>query len=211
MRYLSRSEPVPLAPSCCSPRQEVGFEDIRSIVLIGTNTLSRWKVRWVGKVLSPFAPTVGLSLEMPHPKSTIDRGLPWLIGLAAIAMVLVTVLSGRTPHLPGIALESKPLFLIERGGAALMVLIVIVTVLSRGLKGELPTGFSALGSSVRYAETVAEATKSSENAAAELVERLDKHDAALAEQDERLDDLAQRIVAIPALVSFKQPPDPPGR
>jgi hypothetical protein len=112
--------------------------------------------------------------EIPGPTSRIDRGLPWLIVLAAIPMVLVTVLSGRTPHLPGIALESKPLFLMERADAVLIVLIVIVTVLSRGLKGELPTGFSALGNSVRYAETVAEATTSSEDAAAHLKTRLDE-------------------------------------
>jgi hypothetical protein len=38
MRYPSRTEPVGLEASRCSPRQRVRFEGIQSIVLIGTNT-----------------------------------------------------------------------------------------------------------------------------------------------------------------------------
>jgi hypothetical protein len=191
--------------------REVGVDANPSIVLIGTNTRLDRKVRRVAKVLSPPVQPVGLRAEMPHPKSRIDRGLPWLIVLAAIAMVLATVLSGRTPHLPGIAIESKPLFLIERAGAVLIVLIVIVTVLSRGLKGELPTAFSALGSSLRYAETVAEATTSSEDAAARFETRLDDQDAILAGLTESVNDLVINVDAIVAVEDSKQPPNPPRR
>ncbi|MGA9316053.1 MAG: hypothetical protein WBV77_15660 [Solirubrobacteraceae bacterium] len=124
-------------------------------------------------------------------------------------MVLVTALSGRTPHLPGIALESKPLFLIERAGAVLIVLILIVTVLSRGLKGELPTGFSALGSSVRYAETVAEATTSSEATAAELVASLNKQNAELSLQREQLIALGATVEELLATAPPKRSSTPP--
>ena len=101
--------------------------------------------------------------------------------------------------------------LVERGGAVVAALIVVTGLVGRTLRRELPTGFSATTGSLTYTEKVEAAASSSDTIAAGLIARLDKHDAALAEQEEKLDDLAQRTVAIAAEEEPKQPPDPPGR
>jgi hypothetical protein len=106
--------------------------------------------------------------------SRVDRALPWVAGAATVAGVLITALSGVPARLPGIALDSSALFVAERGVAVIAVLIAAVTLVGRTLKRELPTGFSATTGSVMYAATIAEATTSSEAAAAELVEDLAK-------------------------------------
>jgi hypothetical protein len=124
-----------------------------------------------------------------------------------LAGVLVTACSAVPPRLPGIALDSTPLFLVERGGAVVAALIVVTGLVGRTLKGELPTGFSTGTGSLTYTE----AASSSDTIAAGLIERLDEQDAVLAGQEERLDELTQRTVAIAAEEEPKQPPDPPGR
>jgi hypothetical protein len=156
--------------------------------------------------------------EMPDPKSRVDRSLPWVALIAAIAGVLITALSGRTPHLPGIALESKPLFLIERGGAVVVVLILIVTVLGRTLNRELPNAISPATGAIKYAETVAKAATSSENAATRLETRLDKQDANLSDLQsivvplrETVDRLVDSVAEIAAFVQSDQTDDPPKR
>jgi hypothetical protein len=128
-----------------------------------------------------------------------------------LAGVLVTAFSAVPARLPGIALDATPLFLVERGGAVVAALIVVTGLVGRTLRRELPTGFSATTGSLTYTEKVEAAASSSDTIAAGLIARLDKHDAALAEQEEKLDDLAQRTVAIAAEEEPKQPPDPPGR
>ena len=60
------------------------------------------------------------------------------------------------------------------------------TLLGRTLNRELPIGFSATTGSVTYAATVADATMSSETAAADLQTRLD-------EQDARIDNLSRTV------------------
>ena len=137
----------------------------------------------------------------------VDRGLPWAAAVWVLAGVLVTSFSAVPARLPGIALDSTPLFLLERGGAVVASLIVVTGLVGRTLKGELPTGFSTGTGALTYAE----AASSSDTIAAGLIERLDEQDAVLAEQDERLDELTQRTVAIAAEEEPKQPPDPPGR
>ena len=138
----------------------------------------------------------------------VDRGLPWAAAVWVLAGVLVTSFSAVPARLPGIALDSTPLFLLERGGAVVASLIVVTGLVGRTLKGELPTGFSTGTGALTYAEAGA---SSSDTIAAGLIERLDEQDAVLAEQDERLDELTQRTVAIAAEEEPKQPPDPPGR
>jgi len=137
----------------------------------------------------------------------VDRGLPWAAAVSVLAGVLVTACSAVPARLPGIALDSTPLFLVERGGAVVAALIVVTGLVGRTLRRELPTGFSATTGSLTYTE----AASSSDTIAAGLIARLDKHDAALAEQEEKLDDLAQRTVAIAAEEEPQQPPNPPGR
>jgi hypothetical protein len=127
-----------------------------------------------------------------------------------LAGVLVTAFSGVPLRLPGIALDSTPLFLVERGGAVVASLIVVTGLVGRTLKRELPTGFSPATGSLTYTEKVEEAASSSDTIAAGLITRLDKQDAALARQWERVDELAQGIAAITVVEQSKQPPDPPG-
>lgn len=131
--------------------------------------------------------------------------------VSVLAGVLVTAFSAVPARLPGIALDSTPLFLVERGGAVVASLIVVTGLVGRTLKRELPTGFSPATGSLTYTEKVEEAASSSDTIAAGLIARLDKHDAALARQEERLDELAQGIAAITVVEQSKQPPDPPGR
>jgi hypothetical protein len=137
----------------------------------------------------------------------VDRGLPWAAAVSVLAGVLVTACSAVPGRLPGIALDSTPLFLVERGGAVVAALIVVTGLVGRTLRRELPTGFSATTGSLTYTE----AASSSDTIAAGLIERLDEQDAALNGQVERLDELAEGIAAITALVKSKQPPDPPRR
>jgi hypothetical protein len=140
----------------------------------------------------------------------VDRGLPWAAAVSVLAGVLVTAFSGVPLRLPGIALDSTPLFLVERGGALVASLIVVTGLVGRTLKRELPTGFSPATGSLTYTEKVEEAASSSDTIAAGLITRLDKQDAALARQWERVDELAQGIAAITVVEQSKQPPDPPG-
>jgi hypothetical protein len=128
-----------------------------------------------------------------------------------LAGVLVTACSAVPARLPGIALYSTPLFLVERGGAVVASLIVVTGLVGRTLRRELPTGFSATTGSLTYTEKMEAAASSSDTAAAVVKARLDEHDADLSRQRERVDELAQGIAAIAALVTSKQPPDPPGR
>jgi predicted membrane chloride channel (bestrophin family) len=126
-------------------------------------------------------------------------------------MVLVTVLSGRTSHLPGIALESRPLLLIERGVAVLAALVVAITLVARTFKRELPTGLSTAIASVKYAETVEAAASSTDATMAELKARLDEQDAKELMQDQKLTTLTNLLAAIAAVVRADERPNPPGR
>jgi hypothetical protein len=155
----------------------------------------------VGMVLPPHR------RAFPGLARGVDRGLPWAAAVSVLAGVLVTAFSAVPARLPGIALDSTPLFLVERGGAVVAALIVVTGLVGRTLKGELPTGFSTGTGSLTYAE----AASSSDTIAAGLIERLDEQDAVLAEQDERLDELTQRTVAIAAEEEPQQPPEEPGR
>lgn len=141
----------------------------------------------------------------------VDRGLPWAAAVSVLAGVLVTACSAVPPRLPGIALDSTPLFLVERGGAVVASLIVVTGLVGRTLKRELPTGLSPATGSLTYTEKVEDAASSSDTAAAVLKARLDKQDADLLRQGERLDELAEGIAAIAAAEKSKQSPNPPGR
>jgi hypothetical protein len=147
--------------------------------------------------------------NMPDSKSRIDRSLPWLIVLATVVAVLAAALAQRTPHLPGIALESRPLFLIERATTGVIALILLVTLVTRGLKGDLPTGFSTAAGAIKYAETVEAATTSSDATAAELAEELAEERSELAALNTTVDRLANSVAEIRAVVLPELPQDPP--
>jgi len=142
----------------------------------------------------------------------VDRGLPWAAAVSVLAGVLVTACSAVPARLPGIALDSTPLFLVERGGAVVAALIVVTGLVGRTLRRELPTGFSATTGSLTYTEKVEEAASSSDTAAAVLEARLDKQDAGLSllrEQVGELTNTVDAVVAVVAVVGSKQPTDPP--
>lgn len=111
----------------------------------------------------------------------VDRTLPWVAGASAIAGVLITALSSLPAHLPGIALDSPALFVVERGGAAIAVVIALTTLLARTLKRELPIGFSPTTGSVTYATTVESAAHSSDAAVARLVAHESEQDSEIAD------------------------------
>jgi hypothetical protein len=58
---------------------------------------------------------------------------------------LVTVLGGRSEHLPDVALGSVVLLEIERVAVATVALALIVTVVVRSTEGKLPTRFGSDG------------------------------------------------------------------
>jgi hypothetical protein len=70
----------------------------------------------------------------------VDRTLPFLAATSVLAGVAITALSSIPVRLPGIALDSTALFLLERGGAVVATLIVVTTLIGRTLNRELPTG-----------------------------------------------------------------------
>lgn len=142
----------------------------------------------------------------------VDRSLPWIAGGSALAGVLVTALSDVPAHLPGIALDSSALFLVERGGAVVAALIVATGLVGRTLKRELPTGFSPATGSLTYSDKIVEAASASDAAAAALKARLDKQDADLARQSENIGKLARALDGLLAEVEkLRRPPDPPAR
>jgi hypothetical protein len=71
--------------------------------------------------------------------------------LGAVMLILicgvsvVTVLGGRTEHLPDVALGSVALLEIERVAVATVALALVVTVVVRSAEGKLPTRFSSDG------------------------------------------------------------------
>jgi hypothetical protein len=164
-------------------------------------------------MLSTLLGTVGVSFEMPNdmpgPTSRVDKTLPWVAVAWVIGATLITVLARVPTRLPAIAMSSTFVFLLERGFVVLALFVGATTIVSRGLKSELPRALSTLIGPLEYAQRVAEATTSSEDAAAHLKARLDEHDAVLARQEEKLDELTEGFTALAALVKSKQPPDPP--
>lgn len=149
------------------------------------------------------------------PTRDVDRILPWVAGASAIAGVLITALAGLPARLPGIALDSPALFVVERGGAAIAVVIAVTTLLARTLKRELPIAFSPTTGSVSYATTVEGAAHSSDAVVARLIERESKQDAELADLQDAvvqlqgmIDRLAHATAEMPA-IARSEPRNPP--
>jgi hypothetical protein len=111
---------------------------------------------------------------------------------AALAALAITVLSGVPHPLPGIALGSVSLFYIERGVVVFAALVVGVSLLARGLRGELPSQVSTTG--LTYPESLERAVSSSDEALTALSARLDRLDADLEKRDEVLRLLAGQVL-----------------
>jgi hypothetical protein len=65
--------------------------------------------------------------------------------MVAIGAGFVTVLTGSPPRLPDVALNSTVLFHLERVVALLSVSLVLVVVITRTWRGDLPDEISAQG------------------------------------------------------------------
>lgn len=123
----------------------------------------------------------------------VQRTLPWVAVSAAVAGILITALSGIPERLPGIALSSTPLFLVERGGTVIAALIVVTTLVGRTLGRQLPTGLSTPTGSITYAQTLAEAA-SSPNATLEA--SLEEHETVLRRHGKEISELGEIVAAV---------------
>lgn len=136
----------------------------------------------------------------------VDGSLPWVAGGATAAGILITSLSGVPAHLPGIALDSTPLFLVERGSAVVAALIVATGLVGRTLKRELPTGFSPATGAVTYPDKVKAAASASDAAAKALNKRLDKLEADAEEQKAETATLVRTLKGVTAEIQDKTAP-----
>jgi len=136
----------------------------------------------------------------------VDGSLPWVAGGATTAGILITSLSGVPAHLPGIALDSTSLFLVERGGAVVAALIVATGLVGRTLKRELPTGFSPATGAVTYPDKVKAAASASDAAAKALSKRLNKLETDAEEQKAETATLVRTLKGVTAEIKRKTAP-----
>lgn len=102
----------------------------------------------------------------------IDAVVPFATGIGFLVAVATTALSDVPSPLPGIALGSEALFYIERGLVVMGAIVVLLMLLVRGLKRELPSEATTAG--LGYGDSVKRAVASSETAVDVLAERVDK-------------------------------------
>jgi hypothetical protein len=112
-----------------------------------------------------------------------------------IALV-ITLWSDVPRPLPGIALGSEALFYLERGVATFAALVIVISLLGRGLKGELPSQVSTTG--LTYPESLGRAVTGSEDAISALAARVDKLDEDLRTRDEVVRLLAAQVLDLTA-------------
>lgn len=93
-----------------------------------------------------------------------------LVILGVIGAVIASTATGQpSDPLPGVALGSEPLLIVERAVAFFAAWMLLVVVVAQALKGRLPTEISGRG--VRYAD--ADASAATKKSAEEGVRRLD--------------------------------------
>jgi hypothetical protein len=126
----------------------------------------------------------------------IEVAVPAAVTVAFVAALLVTATSEVPQPLPGIGMGSKSLFYIERGVAVFAALVIAMSLLARGLRGELPSQVSTTG--LTYPETLERAVSSSDVAVTALSARVDKLDEDLNRRDEMLRLLANQVLDISA-------------
>jgi hypothetical protein len=143
-----------------------------------------------------------------HLARWVQRTLPWVAVSATVAGVLITTLSGVPERLPGHALSSTPLFLVERGATVIAALIVVTTLVGRTLGRQLPTGLSTPTGSITYAQTLAEAA-SSPNATLEA--SLEEHEIVLRRHDKKITELGDLVATLLATESSPKREEPADR
>jgi hypothetical protein len=122
--------------------------------------------------------------------------VPLAAAAAFIAALLITLASGVPRPLPGIALGSEPFFYIERGAAMFGILVVVLSLLGRSLRGELPSQVSTSG--VSYPDSLERAVSSSDAAITLLAARDDRLDQDLRKRDEILRLLITQVLELRA-------------
>jgi hypothetical protein len=122
--------------------------------------------------------------------------VPFAAVVAFVAAVLITMISDVSRPLPGIALGSEPLLYVERGAAAVGIIVIATSLLGRGLRGELPSQVSTTG--VSYPERLERAVGSSDVAITRLASRVDRLDQDLRKRDEILRLLASHVLDLSA-------------
>jgi hypothetical protein len=137
-----------------------------------------------------------------------ERTLALAAAAAFLAALAITAASGVPRPLPGIALGSVALFYIERGVAAFAALVVAVSLLTRGLRGELPSQVSTTG--LTYSESLERAVSSSDEALAALAARVGRLDDDLKKRDEVLRLLADQVVVLTAQIERGEAAGPEG-
>jgi len=105
-------------------------------------------------------------------------------------------------QLPGIALGSEPLFYIERGVAAFAALVIAMSLLARGLKGELPSQVSTTG--LTYSESLERAVTSSDEAVTALSLRVDQLDHDLRRRDELIRLVAAEVLDLSETIDTRK-------
>jgi hypothetical protein len=135
------------------------------------------------------------------------RAVPLASATAFVAALVITLLSGVPRPLPGIALGSESLFYIERGVAAFAALVIAMSLLGRGLKGELPSQVSTSG--LTYPERLERAVTTSDVAIAALASRVDKLDEDLSKRDEVMRLLASQVVDLSTEIERRKGADGP--
>jgi len=132
--------------------------------------------------------------EVSHGLShAVDRQLPWLAGASVLASVAITAFSPIPTGLPGVALDSAPLFLVERGTAVVAALTIVVGLVARTLKRELPSGFSPTTGSITYPDKITGATSAANAAIAALQARIDRDVETLFRHQANIDELAHAL------------------
>jgi hypothetical protein len=118
--------------------------------------------------------------------------VPLASAIGFVVALAITLRSSVPDPLPGIALGSEPLFYIERGVAAFAALVIAMSLLGRGLKGELPSQVSTTG--LTYAERLERAVTTSDVAITALASRVDRLDDDLRKRDEVMRLLASQVL-----------------
>jgi hypothetical protein len=120
------------------------------------------------------------------------QAVPVACSTAFVTAFAITLFSRVPDRLPGIALGSEALFHIERGVAAFAVLVIAMSLLGRGLRGELPSQVSTTG--LAYPERLERAVTSSDEAMAALALRVDKLDQDLRKRDQVMRLMARQVL-----------------
>lgn len=110
-----------------------------------------------------------------------------IVILGLIAVTLASAIGGQpSGPLPGVALGSAPLLLVERAVAFFAAWMLVAIILVQALRGHLPTEISGRGVSYASAEIVGES-----QARAEEVGR--RHDYEIAQLRETVTKLEKRV------------------